>query len=148
DTKTDADPFYYMKIKQLNKDSELDEFKNVIHQIAESNGSRYYKKLDYKIGIIADEFLYESFKDIADVEYISRDERNNLKEFDFVIFATTWRGIDGSWEGSANLTGEKRENLVEVIKSYNDKGIPTVFYSKEDPVNYNIFKGIATHCKY
>src|SRR5699024_5460139 len=94
DTKTDADPFYYMKIKQLNKDSELDEFKNVIHQIAESNGSRYYKKIDYKIGIIADEFLYESFKDIADVEYISRDERNNLKEFDFVIFATTWRGID------------------------------------------------------
>ena len=146
--KQDSDPFYYMKVEELKRHQALDEFKEIIDEIPASNGSRFYKKLDYKIGIISDQFLYESFKDVADVEYINRHDRDNIKDYDFVIFATTWKGIDQSWMGAATPNGPIRRQMILLAEEYNKRGIPTVFYSKEDPVNYNLFKSLAKHCKY
>src|SRR5699024_2438200 len=131
-----ADTFYYMKIEELKLHEALDKYKEVVDKIPVSNGSRYYKKLKYKIGIIADQFLYESFKDIADVEFISRDRRDDIKDYDFVIFATTWRGIDQSWMGAATANGPIRRQMIMLAEEYNNRGIPTVFYSKKYPVNY------------
>ncbi len=146
--KQDSDPFYYMKVEELKRHEALNEFKEIIDEIPSSNGSRFYKKLKYKIGIISDQFLYESFKDVADVEYINRHERDNIKDYDFVIFATTWKGIDQSWMGAATPNGPIRRQMILLAEEYNKRGIPTVFYSKEDPVNYNLFKSLAKHCKY
>lgn len=146
--KRDSDPFYYMKIEELKRYTALQKFEDVINELPESNGSRIYKKLNYKIGIVADEFLYESFKDVADVEYITRSERENIKDYDFVILATTWRGVDQSWMGAATANGPIRRQMIMMAEEYNKKGIPTIFYSKEDPVNYNLFKSLAKHCKY
>src|SRR5699024_3134007 len=112
-----------------------------------SNGSRYFNKIDLNIWIISDEFLYESLKDVANVEYISRDDYT-VKEYDLVIFATTWRGVDNSWEGAAHPNNEKRDEMIDLAEKYNQLNIPTVFYSKEDPVNYHLFKSLAEHCKY
>src|SRR5699024_11066975 len=75
-------------------------------------------------------------------------ERENIKDYDFVILATTWRGIDQSWTGAATSNGPIRRQMIMMAEEYNAKGIPTVFYSKEDPVNYNFFKSLAKHCKY
>src|SRR5699024_895479 len=141
-------PFYYMKIKDLKRDEALDKFRDVVDEIPVSNGSRALKKLDLYIGIIADEFLYNSFKDVANVEYISRHKRDEIKEYDFVIFATTWKGIDESWIGSSTANGPIRRQMIMLAEEYNERGIPTIFYSKEDPVNYNLFKSLAKHCKY
>lgn len=146
--KRDSDPFYYMKIEELKRHTALKKFEEAVNDLPESNGSRIYKKLNYKIGIVADEFLYESFKDVADVEYITRTERENIKDYDFVILATTWRGVDQSWTGAATANGPIRRQMIMMAEEYNKKGIPTIFYSKEDPVNYNLFKSLAKHCKY
>lgn len=146
--KRDSDPFYYMKIEELKRHTALEKFKSIVDKLPESNGSRIYNKLNYKIGIVADEFLYESFKDVADVEYISRSEREIIKDYDFVILATTWRGVDQSWMGAATANGPIRRQMIMMAEEYNKKGIPTVFYSKEDPVNYNLFKSLAKHCKF
>ncbi|CAD2078931.1 glycosyltransferase [Jeotgalicoccus meleagridis] len=146
--KQDSDPFYYLKIKDLKRDEALDKFKKVVESIPDSNGSRVFKKLNIHIGLIADEFLYNSFKDVANVDYISRHERFDYKNYDFVIFATTWRGIDQSWLGSSSANGPIRRQMIDLAEEYNRRGIPTVFYSKEDPVNYNLFKSLAKHCQY
>ena len=146
--KQDSDPFYYMKIQDLKRYEALDKFKDVIDEIPTSNGSRTLKKLDLYIGIIADEFLYNSFKDVANVEYISRHNRDEIKNYDFVIFATTWKGIDESWIGSSTANGPIRRQMITLAEEYNNRGIPTIFYSKEDPVNYNLFKSLAKHCQY
>src|SRR5699024_5407736 len=146
--KQDSDPFYYMKIQDLKRDEALDKFKDVIDEIPTSNGSRTLKKLDLYIGIIADEFLYNSFKDVANVEYISRHNRDEIKNYDFVIFATTWKGIDESWIGSSTANVPIRRQMITLAEEYNNRGIPTIFYSKEDPVNYNLFKSLAKHCQY
>src|SRR5699024_6923104 len=62
--------------------------------------------------------------------------------------ATTWRGIDQSWLGSSSANGPIRRQMIDLAEEYNRRGIPTVFYSKEDPVNYNLFKSLAKHCQY
>lgn len=143
----EADPFYELKFEDMNRYEALDKFKEASNEVVKSNGSRIFKKLDLNIGIIADEFLYDSFKDVANFEYISRDNQE-LKDYDFVIFATSWRGIDNSWDGSAHPNNEKRQEMIELVEKYNNKGIPTIFYSKEDPVNYHLFKSLAEHCQH
>lgn len=142
-----SDPFYYLKFQDMGREKALEKYQNSIENIIMSTGSRYFTPLDYNIGIIADEFLYNSFKDVANIEYISWNE-TEVKNFDFVIFATTWKGIDNSWEGVAHPSNEKRDRLIELIEAYNKEGVPTVFYSKEDPVNFHLFKSMALHCKY
>lgn len=148
--KQETDLFYYIKVKELGRQNALDEYIEIIkrNEIAESNGSRYFKKLNLNIGIIADEFLYESFKDIANMKYISRNDISIDNSLDFVIFATTWRGVDHSWVGAANPFSDARKDLLHLIELYKSEGITTVFYSKEDPVNYNLFKDMSKPCDY
>lgn len=142
-----SDPFYQLKFDDMGREYALKKFKTAMNNVTESNGSRYFRKMNLNIGIISDEFLYESFKDIANFEYITR-ENPEIKDYDFVIIATTWRGIDNSWEGSAHPNNDKRSEMIEIIQEFNKKDIPTVFYSKEDPVNFHLFKSLALHCKY
>lgn len=148
--KQETDLFYYLKIKELGRQHALDEYIDIIdrNEIAESNGSRYFQKLGLNIGIIADEFLYESFKDVANFKYISRNDLNIDTTLDFVIFATTWRGVDKSWVGGANPFSDARKDMINLIEGYKNAGIKTVFYSKEDPVNYNLFKNMSKSCDY
>ncbi|MDI3410722.1 hypothetical protein QKW52_12160 [Bacillus sonorensis] len=56
----------YLKfLKKNHKKGYYDEIQEQIKQLPDSNGSRYYKKLDLQIGIIADEFLFKSLEDAA-----------------------------------------------------------------------------------
>ncbi|REH78027.1 glycosyltransferase [Staphylococcus felis] len=113
-----------------------------------SNGSRILKKSKYSIGMIADEFLYNSFKDIANIKYISKNAKLERMDFDFVIVATTWKGIDDSWKGLASPNSHLRVHLEDMLSELRERKIPLIFYSKEDPVNYHLFKDIATQCDY
>lgn len=132
-----ADLQYFKRVKPLLDD------------IPESNGSRYYHKYSMKIGIIADEFLYQSYKDVADFIPISFENHQDFKdELDFLFVVSAWKGIDGSWKGLSNSDSEKRKQLYKIIKFYQKNQVKTVFYSKEDPVNYEKFIGIAKKCDY
>ena len=133
-----ADVNYISKIKPL------------IDQIPDSNGSRFYKKLDVNIGIVADEFLYNSFDGVANFHYITRD---NYKEYtdklDIFLLVTTWKGLNMEWKGLGNPNIRKhRKDMFDIISHYQKNGIKTVFYSKEDPVNYDIFIELAKKCEY
>ncbi|MGM0876424.1 MAG: glycosyltransferase [Bacillota bacterium] len=141
----------YLKYRDDVADkSFFEEIKPLLDQIPTSNGSRYYNKLNVTIGIIADEFLYSSYKDIANFIYITRE---NYKEYqgklDLFFVASTWRGIDEGWKGLANPKSEKiRQELFDILSFFKKDGVKTVFYSKEDPVNYDRFIGIAQQCDY
>ncbi|MDB0579506.1 glycosyltransferase [Salinicoccus roseus] len=109
----------------------------------------YYDKYNYKIGIIADEFLYNAFSGIAEMVYIPYEaDLEMYKELDLMIVATTWNGIDGSWKGVAVPNNHKRTRLEEMIRVMRGNDIPVAFYSKEDPVNYERYKDIALWCDY
>ncbi|PAE30537.1 glycosyl transferase family 2 [Paenibacillus sp. 7884-2] len=128
----------------------ISKIKPLIDQIPDSNGSRFYKKLDVNIGIVADEFLYNSFDGVANFHYITRD---NYKEYtdklDIFLLVTTWKGLNMEWKGLGNPNIRKhRKDMFDIISHYQKNGIKTVFYSKEDPVNYDIFIELAKKCEY
>ncbi|WP_312039465.1 glycosyltransferase [Macrococcoides bohemicum] len=125
--------------------SQLEPF---LANLPESNGSRIFNKIDKRVGIICDEFLYNSYKDVVNLVYIPYDYTNLNLNFDFVIVATAWTGIDNSWQGLASRNSAARSHAIELIAMLKARNIPVIFYSKEDPVNYDLFKDLATHCDY
>ncbi|TVT29847.1 glycosyltransferase [Salinicoccus cyprini] len=137
---------YYEKFDAMGKVDFLEEISPVFSKQKNSNGSRYFSKLDLDVGIICDEFLYHSYKDAARLHYINADGDGLTRKLDFLIVATSWKGIDGSWEQVASPRSDKRQTLMALIANAQELDIPVAFYSKEDPVNYHLFKDIAKVC--
>ncbi len=125
----------------------LQRMNDKINQIPESNGSRYYGTIPYKIGIIADEFLYRSYVDVANFFYITPEDYKY--DIDVLFIATAWKGIHNEWKGVGNVNNiEMRNKLFHIIDYYKKLGKKIVFYSKEDPSNYYVFLEIAERCDY
>lgn len=121
-----------------------------IDAIPLSNGTRFYKKHNLRIGIVADPFFYESIESAADFIYITpKNFDQELEKIDLFLCVSTWNGLNGEWSGVANnVIGEKGKLLVSIIDKCNELDIPTAFYSKEDPSNFDIFLKYATRCNH
>lgn len=139
----------YQKLKEEKSDANfLERIQDRIDQLPTTNGGRYYKPFNLNIGMIADEFLYYSYKDAANMIYINRENYKN-HNLDVFIVASAWKGLDLTWKGLGNPNNTKlREELYAIISYYRNKGTKIVFYSKEDPTNYDVFVDIAKHCDY
>lgn len=140
----------YLKYREQVAD--LKYFKRVeplLEKIPDSNGSRFFKKFNINVGIIADEFLYQSFKDVANFNYITSNNYKDYKgKLDVFLVATTWKGLNREWRGVANPQGNLRKELYKIIDFFKQEKVKIVFYSKEDPVNYEKFVDIAKKCDY
>lgn len=136
--------------KEVCDEQFFDRLKPLLDEIPESNGSRYYKKINTNIGIIADEFLFNSYNGVANFLYVNRENyKEHHKKLDVLLIVTTWRGLHNEWRGLGNPKIKKhRDELYKIMDYYRKQGTKIVFYSKEDPVNYHIFIDIAKHCDY
>lgn len=131
--------------KQICDENYQDTMIPLVQQLPESNGSRYFKKLPYRMGIIADEFLYHTYEDVADCIYITPDDYEY--ELDFLLVVTAWKGLNDEWRGLGKPEkNETRDKISEIIQYYKDRGVKVIFYSKEDPGNYYVFLDIAKKC--
>ncbi|WP_087973581.1 glycosyltransferase [Oceanobacillus rekensis] len=141
----------YNQLKDQKADKHfLDRVLPRISNIPESNGSKFFPKINVNIGIICDEFLFNSFKDVANFYYVKKNEYKELADkIDVLIVASAWKGLYEDWKGLANPNRrDVREELFEVIEFFRKQDVKIVFYSKEDPVNYDRFIEIATRCDY
>ena len=106
-------------------------------------------KLDLRIGIICDQFLFDTFSGLAELTPITPTNwRDHLHEVDLLLVAATWRGHDGtSWDNTAAEASAHRRLLVEeIIPAYRDAGATPIYYGKEDPPDYRQFLDIARAC--
>ena len=141
----------YNTLKEQKADKHfLNRILSNISNVPVSKGSKFFPKINVNIGIICDEFLFNSFKDIANFYYVNKDRYKELSgKIDVLIVASAWRGLDEDWKGIGNPNKrDVREELFEVIDFFKKQEVKTVFYSKEDPVNYDRFIEIATRCEY
>lgn len=139
---------YYDVIEKYGISGKLDGIINDFNHI-NHKGSALYNQIDVNIGVICDEFMFHSLNGTSKIEYIKYDEEITVnQDYDIFLIVTSWKGIDNSWQYLANPEGKKRKQLIELIEAYKKEGIPTVFYSKEDPVNYDKFISIAAVCDY
>lgn len=109
-----------------------------------AQGTRYADSL--KVAIIADEFTFNSFSG----EFLAIPiEPNNWQELfeqhkpDIFFCESAWAGPDPKrrpWKGqiyaSTNFKKENRTALLSIIEYCRFKGIPTVFWNKEDPTHH------------
>lgn len=101
---------------------------------------------DIKVASILDEFSYHSFKYECDLISLNPESwREQLDQFrpDLFLCESAWSGSDSEarpWMGrvyaSSNFNGENRAALLSILEYCNDRGIPTVFWNKEDPSHY------------
>ncbi len=128
-----------------------------IKSMEESNGCRYYEKIPLRIGIVCDEFFYDSIKAAADFVYLTPDSwRSELEQgLDCLLFVSAWRGLDMEWRGLASptllqfgLPDPKQAAAFELLQACRQQDVPTIFYSKEDPGNYELFVEFAKRCDY
>lgn len=125
----------------------FDRIAPMLEEIADSNGSRYYEKSKLKIGCVMDEFQYHTYHDVAEVIYLKPDDYKY--DIDILMIVSPWRGIDLAWQGVGNPKNEmRRTQMLDLIRYYKQRGIKTVFYSKEDPGNYLVFVDFAKECDY
>ena len=109
-------------------------------------GTRSLNPHPARIAMIADEFLYDSFRDTAQVTYLRPENfRQVAEESDLLLVASTWRGLDNEWVGATSSTGEVR---TQVIPAFRAAGVPVAFYSKEDPPNFAVFLPLAQEADY
>lgn len=123
--------------------------KDEVALIPTSNSGRYYERFDVSIGIISDEFLYDSWKDAANFVYLTPENwTDSIEKTEFLIVASTWKGLNDVWKGAAYEGKPQREILLSVIEAYKKANKTVVFYSKEDPPNYDSFIAIAQKSDY
>lgn len=62
---------------------------------------------------------------------------------DFLLVESAWRGNDGAWNYAMTAPDAPKRPLVDLIAWCREQGIPTVFWNKEDPPNYDRFVATA-----
>lgn len=120
---------------------------NLARAIPRSNGSRYYSKLPFKVGIITDIYMYNFYKDaFQDIHYLSPDNFEEVlcnNVIDIVLYVTSWTGInDDEWRG-VKFKEKPMLALDKIISFAKAKEIKLVFQSIEDPSNFEYFLPIA-----
>jgi Uncharacterized protein conserved in bacteria len=108
---------------------------------------------DIKVAVILDEFSYNCFK--YEFNAIPFEPSNWLEIFekenpDIFLCESAWHGIDTEtepWKGliavDKNIATENKDVLIDILEYCNDKGIPSIFWNKEDPTDFYTFLDVA-----
>ena len=68
---------------------------------------------------------------------------------DFLFIESTWKGNHGSWQYRvAKYAHPPGNELQELVAECKNRGIPTIFWNKEDPVHFDNFKHISPYFDY
>lgn len=152
--KTQAFPFQvpdwaYVPQAEFEAKTDWDFFRRIkplLETLPQSNGCRYYQRSRTKIGIVADIFFFDSIHDAAEFVFLMPDQwEEQIQEIDVLLMVSTWSGLNEEWRGAAIANSAKQQCIFKIIAACRDRQIPTIFYSKEDPGNYERFLPIAQH---
>ena len=100
-----------------------------------------------KIACIFDDFTMKCYEDIIDIIYLSPDnwQKKIIKNMPDILFVESiWKGKDNRWENIVSSKDEDKYMIMkDIINWCNKNNIPTVFWNKEDPINYKFFIKLA-----
>ncbi|MDV3219807.1 glycosyltransferase [Intrasporangium sp.] len=68
-----------------------------------------------------------------------RDQLTSPRLPDLLFVESAWNGNDGAWRLAMTSTEPIRDELLELVEWCRGQGVPTVFWNKEDPPNYERF---------
>src|SRR5699024_10332961 len=102
---------------------------------------------DFRVGAILDEFSAQSFGFEWSLRPLSfTGWSNELDDLDFVFIESAWNGNDGAWKFKLTGPSGPSSEVTELIAECRRRGIPTVFWNKEDPPHFEDFLSLAGLC--
>jgi hypothetical protein len=99
------------------------------------------------VAAILDEFSEAAFKYEFTLSNATVDGWRSALEDDppdLLLVESAYRGSNGSWAGRIARFGRPDEELANLVEWCRGRGIPTVFWSKEDPINHDWFIASAS----
>ena len=111
---------------------------------------QYFENIS--IACLFDRFTFDCLS--KDVNLIPISKSNwksilNRPNVDYFFAESIWSGHDGGWKFAMSSFDTTAGNqLREVLKYCKDKKIKTIFWNKEDPVNYDSFIDVAKYFDY
>lgn len=120
------------------------------------NNNINYKKINnkyrYNLNIIGifDKFTFEQLNNYMNIELLSYNYNTNIeiKTFDFFFCESTWNGNNGDWKYKIRTYDDIDKKLLSFLKYCNKNKIPTIFWNKEDYINYDLFINTAKYFDY
>ena len=117
--------------------------------LPQSNGTGYYAKSPVKVGIVCDELLFSSLAPTCDLFYVAPDvNEGDLLSCDAFLVATAWKGRFNDWKDCGEDGTEKNRVLKSLMQKFAQAEKPVIFYSKEDPPNFDYFFNLAGYADY
>lgn len=105
-----------------------------------------------RIASILDTFSEHCFRYEAELLPLSRDGwLRELTEFEpaLLLAESAWRGNQGQWSYLMSSYAKKEQNpLRDLLAWCRERGLPTVFWNKEDPANFDVFIDVAKDFDY
>lgn len=102
-----------------------------------------------RVATILDEFSERCFgPEAALVPLPFKGWKETLAEKrpEFLLVESAWLGNAGQWRYTINQFANRNPNVVlELLEWCHARGIPTVFWNKEDPANFDVFIAAARH---
>jgi spore maturation protein CgeB len=97
-----------------------------------------------KIDCILDRFSFDCFAPEVSLRPLAIGSKPS-KDADLLFVESAWDSVNGGWYLG---TDKHREELEMLLRECRKKGIPTVFWGKEDPVQVERFKWITPQFDY
>lgn len=91
------------------------------------------------VACVLDEFSYAAFSGEADLAPLTMKNWQvelTAAQPDLLLVESAWRGHRQKWWNSVHHHGPE---LTGIVRWCRDRGIPTAFWNKEDPVHFNTF---------
>lgn len=99
------------------------------------------------VGVVLDEFSTESFGYEWSLRPLSPTNwSTELDGLDFVFVESAWSGNDGQWKFKLTSPSGPSTEITELLGECRRRGIPTVFWNKEDPPHFEDFLPLARLC--
>lgn len=101
------------------------------------------------VGIIADEFTRRTVSGRCRTVVIHREDayvQVASEPLDVLFVESAWTGPDNEWFHGIAYYENDHEDIRRVVKVARARGIPVVFWNKEDPVHFRSFAPTAALC--
>lgn len=100
------------------------------------------------VGLVSDQFTRDTFSATLPVVELRRSTwREQLDGLDAVVVESAWEGRDKEWfHGVAYHGEEDSADLRALLEECRSRGIPSLFWNKEDPVHFHSFQQPASWC--
>lgn len=115
---------------------------------------RLRRRDDVRIAAVSDEFSWWAWQFEAELYTFKPEAWQATLEKqspDLFFVESSWKGIDDSWYFQVRHLGTRdgvRYVVPEIASWCRHRKIPTVFYNKEDPVNFEVFIDAARQFDY